>query len=293
MAKTTSDLLTNIKRRTQLPDDGGTLSDSDILAFASDELENVVVPRLMALNEWYYTFEYSQALSSGRSYRINPRCAFQKIISVEYLDGSNYRFIAQRHPLQQANRETGESFAIYGNNIVVSDAVPSSGTLRIRAFLRPSRLVSSGCSAIVAANPGTNAITVDVDNFSDNDSVDIIYKTSPYEVLAIGASIASGGATTTYVLTGVTVSTDWENATRLTPAEQTDRIPLPDELHDYLAQRVAIRCMEARGFKDDMENHLRKLKDLEAAFDRATSPRARGEFKAISDDEWSWTGWRA
>lgn len=289
MARTASDLLTNIKRRTQLPDDGGTLSDADILAFATDELQNVVMPRLMAMNEWHYAFSYNETLSSTREYRLNSRIAGNRIISVEYNDGTNYRFIRLKHPLLQ-RQDLGENYSIYGNQIVLSDAVPSTGTLRIRAVLRPSQLVTSGCSAISSVNTGTNAVTVDVDNFSDAASVDVVYASSPYEITQIGGTIASGGATTTYVLSGVTVSSAWAATTRLCPAEQSDRVQLPDELHDYLAQRTAIRCMEARGFTQDMQNHLRKLADLEGAFDRLTAPRNKGEFKAIIPEEWMFIG---
>src|SRR5882724_9832483 len=101
MAKTTTDLINNVKRRSQLPDDGGTLSDSDILAFASDELQNIVAPRLMSIEEWHYAYSYNITLSSVRAYRLSPRAAGNAIISVEYLDGTNYRFIRLKHPLLQ------------------------------------------------------------------------------------------------------------------------------------------------------------------------------------------------
>lgn len=284
MARTTTDLLNSVKRRAQLPDDSGTLSDTDILEFASDELLNVVAPRLMAINEWHYAYSYNETVTSVRTYRINSRTVGNKIISVEFYDGTTYRTIRLKHPLTQ-RMDLGESYSIYGNQIVLSDACPNSGTLRIRAMLRPSRLVASGCSAITAVNTGTNSVTVDVDNFSDAQLVDVIYASSPYEV-AISATIASGGAGLTYVLTGATVASAYALTTRLTPTEQTDRPQIPDELHDYLAQRVAIRCMEARGFTADMQNHMKKLVDLETAFDRLTSPRSSGEFKAIVPEEY-------
>lgn len=290
MAKTTSDLLTNIKRRTQLPDDGGTLSDTDILAFASDELQNVIAPRLMSVHEWQYAFSYTQALSSARTYRINSRVAGNKIISVEYFDGVNYRFIAQRHPLTQNKQgSTSEDFSIYGNQIVLSDSSPTSGTLRIRAYLRPSALVSSGGQSITAVNSNTNSLTVASSAaFSASQLVDVVYESSPYEITSVAATVSSIPDGTHVILN--TSDSSWASATRVIAAETSDRIQLPDELHDYLAQRTAIRCMEARGFKQDMDNHLRKLADLEAAFDRLVSPRASGEFKAIVAEDWFWVG---
>src|SRR5688572_15737014 len=139
MARTTTDLLNSIKRRAQLPDDGGTLSDADILEFSSDELLNVVAPRLMAQREWHYAFSYTETVTSARNYRINPRTAGNAIVSVEYYDGTDYRFIPLKHALMQRNA-VAENYSIYGNSIVLSDSCPTSGTLRVRALLRPSRL---------------------------------------------------------------------------------------------------------------------------------------------------------
>lgn len=294
MALTTSDLLTNIKRRSQLPDDGGTLSDTDILAMASDELQNVIAPRLMALHEWHYAFSYTQSLASTREYRIHHRSAAQGIVSVELLDGSTYRFLPLRHPLMQRASD-GENYAVLGNKIVLSDAVPTSGTIRIRALLRPSRLVavSSTGPQTITAVAGQVLSVANTTWVTASDQVDIYWQTSPYEVVALDVDVDSVVANTSITIDSADYVPSSENVSnRVYLAEQTDRVPLPDELHDYLAQRVAIRCMEARGFTQDMQNHLRKLQDLEMAFDRLSSPRVRGEFKAISPEEYN-ASWRA
>lgn len=288
MAKTVQNLLDNIKRRAQIPDDGGTLSNLDILAFASDELQNVVYPRLMAANEWHGAFSYNQTLSSSRTYRINSRTAGNTIISVEYYDGVSYRFIRLKHPLLQ-RQDLGENYAIYGNQITISDAVSSSGTLRIRALLRPSTLATSGGQSITAVNTGTNSLTVaDSSAFSANQTVDVVYESSPYEVAYVSATVSSVPDGTHVILS--TSDSAWANTCRVIAAETTDRVALPDELHDYLAQRVAIRCMEARGFREDMDNHLRKLEDLEKSFQRLVAPRSKGEFKAIVSEDWLFIG---
>lgn len=300
MAKTTTDLLNNIKRRAQLPDDGGTLSDTDLLALASDELQNVIAPKLMSTNEWHYAFSYTQTVTSSRTYRINPRTAGNSIISVEYYDGVDYRFIRLKHPLLQ-REDLGENYAIYGNQITLSDACPTSGTLRVRAMLRPSSLISTGPTAVSAGVSATRTITVvSTTGFTSGQLVDLVYGSSPYEVLATGryAAIADATHFTLDSLSADEVSaiaslTDTllgSDAVRVCPADQSDRIQLPDELHDYLAQRTAIRCMEARGFTQDMQNHLRKLADLEASFGRLMQPRSKGEFKAIVSEDLLFVG---
>lgn len=296
MSKTTSDLLTNIKRRAQLPDDSGTLSDSDILAFASDELQNVIYPRLMSMNEWHFAYSYNQTITSVRSYRIDSRVAGNRIISVEYTsDSTNYRFIQYRHPLTQSKGQqiAWENYSIYGNNIVLSDGCPTSGTIRVRAVLRPSQLVATGGLAISGLTLASDRVTVSsTSTLSAGQNVDIYFSESPYEIFAMTQidSIING---TDFSVT-TDVDTTWNTALstgiRVAPKEQTDRVPLPDELHDYLAQRAAIRCMEARGMTGDMNNHARKLADLELAFDRLVAPRNKGEFKAIIPEDYFFTG---
>lgn len=297
MARTTTDLLNNIKRRTQLPDDGGTLADTDILALASDELQNVVAPRLMAIHEWHYAFTYTQTVTSSRTYRINSRCAGNKIISIEYFDGTNYRFINQRHPLTQNKPGmSAEDFSIYGNQIVLSDGCPTSGTLRIRAILRPSSLVTTGCTSITSIGDfgATNQLTVTSSSgFSSTQLIDVQFATSPYEIFMITSvsSVPDGSHVVTVdSITSSTFPVSSNSPGRLCPAEQTDYPQLPDELHDYLAQRTAIRCMEARGMTSDMQNHIRKLEDLETSFSRLMSPRANGEFKVIAPEDYFFSG---
>lgn len=296
MAKTTTDLLNNIKRRAQLPDDGGTLSDTDILAFASDELQNVVAPRLIALNEWQYAFTYNETVTAVREYRINSRCAGNSIISVEYTDdgGVTTRYIQLRHPLMQTNPSVAaENHSIYGNKIVLSTGMPTSGVLRIRALLRPSSLVTTGCASIAAVPAGAVFQVDSSSGFSATQLVDVVYGTSPYEVAQI-ATVSSIPDGTHITLTSTNDASaaigTTSNPGRICPAETSDRVMLPDELHDYLAQRVAMRCVEARGLKQDLDNHSRKLADMETAFDRLTSPRSRGEFKAILPEEFFFAG---
>lgn len=304
MARTTADLLTSVKRRAQLPDDSGTLSDSDILAFATDELQNVIAPRLIATSEWHYAFTYSETVSSVRTYRLNPRVSGNRIISVEYDDGTSSRFIPLRHPLTQNRPGMGaEDYSIFGNKITLSDGCPTSGTLNIRAFTRPSALVTSGCTAITSANATTEQLTVTSSaSFSTSQLIDVVYAQSPYELY--GTIVINGISFSTIDsvddATHITLADDVVDTAfvsdannqrlRLCPAEQSDRVMLPDELHDYLAQRTAIRCMEARGFTQDMQNHLRKLADLEMSFDKLTTPRSKGEFKAIVSEDYFYSG---
>jgi hypothetical protein len=151
---------------------------------------------------------------------------------------------------------------------------------------------AAGSTSVEGANStDINALSAAV-SASGTSKIDFVYGESPYEY--IESNFLSGISPPDIFLVNPTTTllSKAAGAPRVCPAEQTDRTQLPDELHDYLAQRTAIRCMEARGFTQDMQNHLRKLADLEAAFDRLTAPRATGEFKAIVQDDWYYIGLR-
>lgn len=291
MAKTASDLLTSIKRRGQNPSDGGqTLTDDDILAMASDEIENVIAPRLHGNRGWYQAVSKSYTLTSSRSYRIPTRAIGASIVSVEVNDAgssneSDYRFLPLQHPLQ-SKRAISEGYYIYGNNIVLLDSAPSAGLMRVKYLLNISRLYTK--TNTVASVTATTIVLTALNSFDGSApfDVDVCYADSPYEVftqdLTVTSISLSGGvlkvlnvASTTGIVAGMLVY----------DAGKTNRPQLPDALHDYLAQRSLLRIAEALGHQEDAKAYLQKLSDMEAAFDRQTSPRARGDAKAIISDD--------
>lgn len=288
MAKTVSDLLDSIKRRGQNPSDGGqTLTDADILEMASDELENVIAPRLHGNRGWYQAVTDQRSLSSSRNYRIPTRAIGASIISVEVNDAgssdeSDWRFLPLQHPLQ-SKRAISEGYFIYGNNIVLLPSAPSSGLIRIKYLLNISRLYSkTNTITVVGATTLTIAATVALDSVATGSLVDICYADSPYEIFAQDVPLTAGTSGTTIHLVppaGTSVGM------LVYDAGKTNRPQLPDALHDYLAQRTLLRVAEALGHSEDAKMYMEKLADLETAFDRQTSPRARGDAKAIISDD--------
>lgn len=287
--KSVADLLISIKRRGQQPSDGGaTLSDEDILALASDEIENVVAPRLHANRGWYQATEDVFTLSSTRSYRIPTRAVGASIVSVEVDNGGNgdYRFLNLHHPLQMKSTYVarGEGYYIYGNNVVLSDGCPTSGNLRIKYLLRISRLylLNNVISAVGATTITlVNSAALSIVTYSGGvGKVDIYRADSPYEIFARDVTVtATSGVTLT-----MTPPSGTAVGMKVGDIGWTYHPQLPNELHDYLAQRTLLRIAEALGHKEDAAAYEKKLSDMETAFDRQTSPRARGDAKAIVDD---------
>lgn len=312
MAKNTTDLVTNVRRRAQFPNDGGqTFSDADILAMATDELQNVVAPRIYEMRGWHYAVLTQYTLSGSRYYRLPDRAGGGTIISVEIVDTPTNRFVNLIHPLQV--RSTGENYYIYANNIVLSAAAPSTGTMIVRYLMAPPTLnqLVGTISSVATLDTMNFVATPTLAVFANlattgTGFIDFVKTTSPYETLMVGVPVLVNSSTQLvssafqftdgagslaaaapymtiqgYSLAQLYSDLGSGKATAV-DVGQSSYVQLNDEFHDYLAQRTAMRMMEAIGHSEDLKLMGQKLIDLEKSLDRAIAPRARGDFKVIN-----------
>lgn len=314
MAKTASDLLTNIRRRAQLSQDGGqALSDTDLLAMASDELQNVIAPKIYATRGWNYAAEKAYTLASDRRYRLPSRAAGGTIISVEIVNATppntKVNFVHPLQTTQASGQGAGYSYFIYANNIVLSSGCPTSGTMVVKYLMQPSALTTS--FETVANLTSNSIVTVESNTLGlvGGDHIDVILTAAPYEIVLKDVKISGVAGTTLTTTVDLTTDAGVRNYSTLydyTFAElqaaaidaslgsgqliicksgQSYYPQLNDEHHDLLAQRTAMRAMESIGHTEDLTNMEKKLVDLEGAFLRSISPRERGDVKAILQED--------
>lgn len=318
MPKSTTDLVANIRRRAMLSQDSGqALSDNDILALASDELQNVIAPKIYAMRGWHYAVQKTYTLTGNRSYRLPNRCSAATIITIELTAAPQNRALNYVHPLQ--SRTTGEAYYIYANNIVLTPSVASSGTMVVKYMVTPSALYLKGNTVLgITGNnqlnfnevPNLNLPTSPGGVFAPFASgfLDIYSALSPYELIAIDIPFTFTSTSPNCALSSVTPFADaptYANYTVNPESIMADlgdglhpylvadagfsaRPMLADEHHDFLAQRTAMRCMEALGHSEDLGLMSQKLVDLESAFMKSISPRERGDFKVIMTEDISY-----
>lgn len=307
MAKFASDLLLNIRRRAQLSNDSGqALNDTDLLIMASDELQNVIAPHIYAFRGWQYATQTTFNLTTERAYRIPSRAAGGTIISVEIVDTPINRPVPLIHPLQA--KDYGERYYLYANNIVLTAGAPSSGQMVVRYLMVPNTITTIQAQ-LTSFNTGI-ATYLNSTLPSNTALFDISYGQSPYEIVAaavpgfidvpgagqITLALTTDAAFSLYKTTdGMTIADLQAIATAqnsvgtpllITAAGTSGSPQLNDEFHDYLAQRTAMRAMEAIGHTEDLTNMAKKLQDLDAAFMKAIAPRARGDFKVIATEDY-------
>lgn len=256
---TTTALLASIKRRGMLPSTSDTLSTSDFLAFATEEMRSYCLPLLVSLDEEYGVSTYTVAISSGTaSYLIPARASGDSARVVEISNGgSSYAPLTRISPIDQnAYSLTGGVQAFFFNDDFVT-LVPSptaSSTLRIKYIRRPNALVqattgSSGAIAVVSAiNTGTKTITTTAtvpSTYSTSVQFDLIRCKPGFPTLALDQTVTTCSGTT--IIFQDTLPTDLAVGDYVCRAGESPVPQIPVELHPLLAQRTKFACLEALG----------------------------------------------
>lgn len=297
MAKnyTTDTLIESIKRRAMLPESIVTFKDEDFLAFANEELDLGVVPLVMSFHEDYLMYTQLVPLEPNVSrYEIPSRAMGNKIRDVQYQDTNGYiyemtRLFIEDLPYFQ-NGLSGpmagviRSFYMEGNEIVLTPLNGSTnltGNLRVSYYLRCSELVAENRVArITDIDTTTGIITLDSwpSNFSLNPLIDFTSSRSPFKLVSFDITPTAFGDTTNPEITFNT--TDIPIQLRVgdvvSNAEETIIPQIPVELHSMLAQRVALRCLEALGDVQGLQAAAAKLQEMEQKAGNIIDNRVEG-----------------
>lgn len=218
---TSTDLINSVKRKISFPTSQNTFSDSDILAFANEEMFIAQVPAVMEFHEEYFVFVDPVAIVPGTNrYSIPTRAIGQKLRDLKYRDANGNIFDMTRvnpedKSFYQANIGTSETISKYyveGNYIVLlpSLSVTNNLTLMFYYFLRPNQLVANERAATITNF--ANQITTLAANIFVGDTVtinDVIF-----------TAVASAPAANEFIIDPLDIQT----ATNLSAAINTNGI---------------------------------------------------------------------
>lgn len=315
--KTTTDLLSDAKRLAMIPvaQALGT-QDADLLAIADMEMATRVLPVVLSVNEEFNVQTVDIPVVAGQQqYRMPTRAVGAKLRDVRYVQGGVV-FPLPRLEIEQLGAWTlnasgiPQGFWLEAGSINLQPAPPPGGALRVRYYARQAKLVafpspSTANIALVASvgpyttvNRLNDTVEVTPDTAAFNPAapakVDIISSNTPYEYLAIDATLSSvsGGARRLTVSTALGVP---GRAPNLSPnvaagdvlvnngsaAPISPVVQLPDEAYPLLVTRLACALMAQLG-------DLERLQSLEASYERAkvdylrlTAPRVDGAPKKV------------
>lgn len=295
---TTNSLIASIKRRAMLPSNQKTFQTDDFLAFINEELMIGIIPSLMSVHEEYFVTDEDVLLVPNKSsYNIPKRAIGSKLRDIFYKDTSGNLYDMTRIQPEDVAIFQGDNtgynyrtFLIKGNDVVLVPSVGPSpvGYLNFQYFLRPNKLVEESRISVI------QSITENID-----DTTTYVVNTVPTGMTTatkLDILQTEGGHKTRKIditpisVTGVSITFD--NSELPSGIEVGDHIAfageciipqIPDELHPFLAQRVAAKCLEAMGDGNGLAAANTKLSEMEIKSSVLVDSRVDGAPQKISN----------
>ena len=290
MAKilTTCALVTTALRRAMIPKDQSTFTTCDIIDIMNEEFGIHILPMVLRAHEEYYVIDEDQPLSACTiRYKIPYRAIGNKLRDVQFVDsgGTQYemtRVSLESRPEYQGNYTNNQflTFYLQSDSIVLMQNQISNGSIRSSYYLRPNELVKDDRAAVitvVCVGCCTTTFTVCPfpAHFTSSLEYDFVQGESPNNIIGFDRCVVSVNATTkTLIFCNCCLTTiDLFSVTpqQLTFAvgdhilqkEETIVPQLPTELHPIIAQRTAIKMLEALGDTEGMRNAQQELERME------------------------------
>lgn len=236
------------------------------------------------MEEYYERVFDTTTVAATASYRINKRCALSRINSVQIVQ-SGAAYTLQRLEPKRAielspTTVTGTPWAYYleGGRIVLFPTPPADLTLRVRAMVRPSRLIlttdTTNCLQITAVttNATTYSLTTAAHSIGSTAIRDVVAGTPSFEHLAVDATVTQTSTlVTTSPITGYTTAPIVGDYVCL--SDYTPMVQLPVELQPALVELTIVRLLRARGVSGEAADHLSAAERMIQTGIAALTPR--------------------
>jgi hypothetical protein len=254
----------------------------------NEELGIHILPMVLRAHEEYYVIDEDQSLSACTiRYKIPYRAVGNKLRDVQFIDnaGTQYemtRVSLEDRPEYQGNYTNNQFLTFYleSDSIVLMQNQISNGSIRSSYYLRPNELVKderAGTITNIAVGVCTTVFTVCPFpiHFSCTTIFDFVQGKSPNTILGFDRSICavdSSAKTLTFCncdLTTIDLFSITPKALTFAVGDyimkqEESIVPqLPTELQPILAQRTAIKMLEALGDVEGMKMAQNELERME------------------------------
>ena len=297
--QTAHSLVASAYRRTLAPQAAGAIQAGDVITFLDEEMRSTVVPLVLAAQEEFWVMNYDQpVLANVYSYTIPQRAAFATWRDVVFLDSNgmeiNMTELSPEYVKLTYPAGGNPPLYVFGfmlRNDTINLWPPNGGTpvqykLRMKIKRRPNNLTSTvNCGQITAIDTGSMVVTLaNADTTWTNSTTFDIIPNSPQftsrqddQTITASSLPAGGPYTLTFssLPTGLSVG-DWVCPSQMSPIPQ-----IPYDMFPLLAQRGAIKILEALGDTQNLQIAERRYQDMAADFARTVSPRIDGTPKKI------------
>jgi len=168
-ARTTTDLVSDVRARVAAPAANGLVSDLDLLQLLDEEMRTEVAEMLIGVRSEYWLADYTTPIVVGQSaYRIPDRALGMALRDVTIIapggrERSASQIPADQRPLWSAGRAWAgvTCFTLENGSVVLLPEPAEAGhTLRLRYYASPSRLVRVADCAGITDAPTSSTLTL-------------------------------------------------------------------------------------------------------------------------------------
>ena len=255
------DLVSAVRMRCQLPTaaNDGKFTDLNILELAYEELLTYVLPEIRKARGNYYVRSLDHAVASGVSdYSIPSRAQGASLRDVTYIDPNGNGWSIPEIPLEDSDYykssgsawwSTAYAYTIEGNKVRLRPEPTREGTLRLRYYERPGRLVPVSEAMLITGFGAANKVQGDVPaswttaNIFDSLSADPTFDTFGMDATAAVVTAGVGGSidfTDPY-------PSELAVGDYIALATESPVVQLTVELQPVLTSATVVRVLEALG----------------------------------------------
>lgn len=292
MTVTTSQFLDSVKRGVTIPSNQVRFTNSDILAFADEEMEAYVMPMITSTRqEFFVRKDLVPLVANQAEYKIPSRSVGRTLRHLRLIttDGSvvkDLSFVMPEDDRIGGSNTGGDPWAytVRGDKIVILPT-PTLANYDIEMYyeLAPSKLVESDRTATVASfDLGTGVVTINAtnSNFTTGVSMDIVDGESGNncKAISIDNSNVSGTAIT---FTAADLPSDLAAGDYVTLENESSVLQIPNEVTQVLVQAVICRILEALGDYEGLNAAMTRLKKIVDAATQIITPRVESKAPVI------------
>lgn len=253
-------LLTSVKQRAMTASNQNLFQDSDIVRFASEELQSVVLPFIESVKGEYFVNIQDQTFVQGTTnYTMPQRATGTKLRDACLLDfQGNEVFLPYINPEDLKSSWYATSlFGCYpqGDQIVIvlgnNPVAGNYASVRMKYFRRPNVLCTTGSGGnagqVVSFDTVAKTITLDFapTTWTTSTAFDIVNSLPPFQARVDNATITNiSGFVLTFTSalpSGLSVG-DWVSEANFSPIPQ-----IPVECHRLLETLTAARMLQYSG----------------------------------------------
>lgn len=304
---TATSLVASAYRRTLAPNALGAIQSGDVITFLDEEMRSTVAPLVLAAQEefWVQNID-TPVLANVYNYTIPQRASFATWRDVVFVDSNGVEinmtelspeYLKLTYPAGGNPPLYTFGFILQNDQVILwppNGGTPTQYSLRMKIKRRPNSLTSNtNCGIVSAINSLVVSLSQADTTWTSATTFDIIPNSPQFtsrkdDQTVTAVSLPTGGPYTltfSTIPTGLTVG-DWVCPSMMSPIPQ-----IPYDMFPLLAQRGAIKILEALGDTTNLQVAERRYQDMSVDFARTVSPRIDGTPKKIVNrNTGSWFG---